>query len=72
MADKPIFEAIGYESEDCTKEKGKIYFSTEELAVQFVGKHLKGQGYVRPRFVKSTKVYKSLEEYENDLYELDI
>ena len=71
MTDKPIFEAIGYE-EDGETEKGKIYFSTEEVAVQFVSKHLAGQGYVRPRFVTGKKVYNSLKEYENDLYELDI
>lgn len=67
MEQRLIYEAVGYVSLDSDKEKGEIYFSTEEAAIQFIGKYLGGQGYARPRFVHTKKVYKSLEDYENDM-----
>ena len=67
VVDRLIFEVVGYVSLDNIEEKSKIYFTTEEVAIQYIGKYLAGQGYIRPRFSSNKKAYKTLEEYEDEV-----
>ena len=66
MEQRLIYEAVGYVSLDSDMEKGEIYFTNEEATIQYISKYLGGQGYARPRFANVKKVYKSLQDYEND------
>ena len=66
MSNKGVFLVVKLD-DNSWKEEKMVYFTTEEVAISFISKYLNGLGYVQFRDIHARKVYRTLEEYENDL-----
>ena len=73
MSDKLIFKAFKYgegvKGIDKMHSKCIAYFDDAKVALDFVSTKLSGHGFVEPTYSKHNKVYKSIEEYEQEMEE---